>query len=188
MRVPWLRYSSSKAESSPRRQPSTRSGSAAETTSSPSGKLASSEKSRSSKVEKEKPKPPSAHFCSKILSRSSGVTSEVTRFASGKGKARRYPRETAKALLELRAGGASIKTTNLYLSGMKAFCNWMVRDGRLAANPLDHLTGLDPQNDRRHDRRLLDEGELGRVIAAASTSTLVFRRLAGVDLFGKPAN
>src|SRR5437867_11510860 len=49
MRVPWLRYSSSKAESSPRRQPSTRSGSAAETTSSPPGKLASSEKSRLSR-------------------------------------------------------------------------------------------------------------------------------------------
>lgn len=101
--------------------------------------------------------------------------------AKGVGKARRYPRETAQALLELRAGGASIKTTNLYLSGMKAFCNWMVRDGRLAANPLDHLTGLDPQHDRRHDRRLLDEGELGRVIAAADSSNVEFRGLNGKD-------
>ena len=46
--------------------------------------------------------------------------------ANGLGKARRYPRETAQALLELRAGGASVKTTNLYLSGMKAFCNWNI--------------------------------------------------------------
>lgn len=101
--------------------------------------------------------------------------------ATGHGKARRYPKATVEALREKRPSGVSIKTSNLYLSGMKAFCNFLVKDGRMGASPLAHLKGLDPQHDRRHDRRLLDESELGAVIKAASESPVVFRELTGLD-------
>ena len=97
--------------------------------------------------------------------------------ATGMGKARRYPRATVEALREKRERGVSIKTSNLYLSGMKAFCNFLVRDKRMAASPLVHLKGQDPQ----HDRRFLDEGELGSVINAAAKSAIVFRELTGRD-------
>ena len=101
--------------------------------------------------------------------------------ATGNGKARRYPRATVEALRERRDRGVSIKTSNLYLSGMKAFCNWLVRDRRIDANPIIHLKGLDPQHDRRHDRRFLDEAELGSVINAAEKSAVEFRGLTGTD-------
>src|ERR1022692_1456200 len=79
--------------------------------------------------------------------------------AVGQGKARRYPRATVEALRERRDRGVSIKTSNLYLSGVKAFCNFLVRDGRMGSSPLVHLRRQDAQNDRRHDRRFLDEKE-----------------------------
>jgi integrase len=101
--------------------------------------------------------------------------------ANGNGKARRYPRATVETLREKRNQGIGIKTSNLYLSGMKAFCNWLVRDGRMAANPIVHLKGLDPQNDQRHARRYLDEKELGSVIGAATKSAVEFRGLNGTD-------
>jgi integrase len=114
----------------------------------------------------------------------SAVTALVRRHrveASGNGKARRYPRATVETLREKRDRGIAIKTSNLYLSGMKAFCNFLVDDDRMAANPLAHVEGQDPQLDRRHDRRLLDKGELGRLIAAAAKSTVDFRGLRGRD-------
>jgi integrase len=101
--------------------------------------------------------------------------------AMGKGKARRYPRATVESLREKREHGISIKTSNLYLSGIKAFCNFLVRDNRMAVSPLLHLKGEDPQLDRRHDRRFLDEKELGSVINAAAISTVIVRELSGLD-------
>jgi integrase len=101
--------------------------------------------------------------------------------ATGTGKARRYPKATAVALVELRMDGSSIRTCNAYLVSAKAFCNWLVKNGRLMKNPLEHLEGRNTRLDRRHDRRILDEGELRRVIKAASESKATFRGLTGHD-------
>ena len=96
-------------------------------------------------------------------------------------KARRYAKETAARLCELRSKGASIKTCNLHLAAMKSFCRWLVRDRRMRENPLEHLDGGNVKLDRRHDRRILDEGELRSVIEAAEKSECVFRGLDGHD-------
>ncbi len=64
---------------------------------------------------------------------------------------------------------------------MKALCNFLVRDRRMAGSPLAHLRMLDPQHDRRHDRRFLDDVEFGRIIGAAAESEVVFRELTGDD-------
>jgi len=99
----------------------------------------------------------------------------------GNGKRRRYPKETAESLYELRAKGASIKTCNLYLAAMKAFCQWLVRERRLLESPLEYLDGGDVKLDRRHDRRILDEAELRKVMESATHSKVVFRGMTGCD-------
>ena len=101
--------------------------------------------------------------------------------AEGNGKARRYPKVTAERLSELRRRGHSTKTTNLYLAAMKTFCRWLVKNRRMAESPLEHLSGGNVELDRRHDRRMLDEGELRRVMEAARKSDVVFRGLTGRD-------
>src|SRR5262245_43676948 len=90
--------------------------------------------------------------------KASSVPSLVRRHrleARGKGKRRRYPKATAEALRTLRVRGRSVKTSNLYLDGVKAFCAWLVERGRALKNPLAHLSGGNVKADRRHDRRAL---------------------------------
>ncbi len=99
----------------------------------------------------------------------------------GNGKARRYKLSVAMALLALRARGISIRTSNAQLAAIKQFCRWLVHDRRAGASPLEHLAGGNVKSDRRHDRRILDESELGSLIATAMKSTATFRGLAGVD-------
>ena len=99
--------------------------------------------------------------------------------ATGNGKARRYPLETAEALRSLRGRGKSIRTSNVFLASIKQFVRWMVRDRRLAESPLIHLAGGNEKLDRRHIRRPLAVDELRGVIQAAMQSARVFRGLDG---------
>ncbi len=101
--------------------------------------------------------------------------------AVGEGKARRYPKATAEALCEMRGRGVSVRTSNLHLAAVKAFCHWLVKERRMAESPLDHLEGGNVKLDRRHDRRILDEAELRMVIDMAQKSAIVFRDLGGRD-------
>ncbi len=103
--------------------------------------------------------------------------------AEGNGKARRLPRATVEALQERLGRGASVQTTNQYLGHVKAFCAWLVRDNRVAGNPLTHLEPGNHQVDRRHDRRELTEDELHRLLTAACASTRTFRGLTGWDRY-----
>src|SRR5262249_49402282 len=59
--------------------------------------------------------------------------------ATGKGPKRRYPRATVEAVRELASRGHSVQTTNYYLSHLKSFCRWLVKDRRRADNPVAHL-------------------------------------------------
>jgi integrase len=101
--------------------------------------------------------------------------------ATGKGKARRYPKGTAEALRALRTRGQSIKTSNLYLDSIKQFAAWLVQDRRLADNPLAHLSGGNVKLDRRHDRQTLSPNQLAAILDAARTSPATFRGLTGRD-------
>jgi integrase len=102
---------------------------------------------------------------------------------SGQGKARRFPRATAEALQDRLCRGASVETTNQYLSHIKAFCRWLVKDGRMSENPLAHLEAGNVQVDRRHDRRELTEAELRTLLAVTKMSEKSFRVLTGQDRF-----
>jgi integrase len=79
--------------------------------------------------------------------------------------------------------GMSIQTSNFYLSALKQFCRWLVKDRRMSAadNPVLHLSGGNVKLDRRHDRRNLELDELHRVLNTAGSSKRKFRGLAGLD-------
>ena len=74
-----------------------------------------------------------------------------------------------------------IATSNDYLVAIKAFCNWLVRDGRLGHNPLRHLQRLNAETDVRRQRRVLTPDELERLIAAAERSDRILGRMRGHD-------
>jgi integrase len=103
--------------------------------------------------------------------------------AVGKGKARRYPRATVLALQDRLCQGVGVETTNQYLTHLKSFCRWMVKDRRMGENPVAHLEPGNALADRRHDRRELDAGELRRLLVAARDSARRFRGLSGRDRF-----
>ncbi|MHB1426585.1 MAG: helix-turn-helix domain-containing protein [Gemmataceae bacterium] len=103
--------------------------------------------------------------------------------AEGAGKPRRFPRATVEALQERFAKGASIQTTNDYLSALKSFGRWLVKDRRMGENPFEHLSGGNARVDRRHDRRELIADELRQLLAATRASTRTFRGLSGEDRF-----
>ncbi|MFH0947128.1 MAG: site-specific integrase [Planctomycetota bacterium] len=61
----------------------------------------------------------------------------------------------------------AVRTANRHLMAIKAFCKWMVREGRMDSDPLVGLSGGNPNIDRRHERRALSREEIGKLIAAA---------------------
>src|SRR5262249_20273674 len=103
--------------------------------------------------------------------------------AAGQGKARRYPRETAEALLHRLTRGVSVQTTNFYLQAAKQFCHWLLEDRRRGERPPAPLDGGNVRVDRRHDRRELTEGELRSLLEAARAGGRAFRGLTGRDRF-----
>jgi integrase len=103
--------------------------------------------------------------------------------ATGNGRARRFPRETAEALRERLSSGASVQTVNGYLQAIKQFCRWLVKDRRMGESPLAHLQGGNVKTDRRHDRRELEADELRRLLAAARDSKRSFCGPSGRDRY-----
>jgi len=76
--------------------------------------------------------------------------------------------------------GLSIRTSNYYLTAMKGFCRWLVRERRMADNPLTHLETLNAETDIRRRRRVLPADELLRLLAAARNGEPIFG-LSGPD-------
>ena len=73
-----------------------------------------------------------------------------------------------------------IKTANYHTKALKAFLNWMVRDGRAPSNPLEHLAELNAKVDVRRQRRSLPQEDFARLVEAARTGK-PFRKLLGPD-------
>lgn len=68
----------------------------------------------------------------------------------------------------LRDGeGMSVTTGNHYVATVKRFCRWMVRSGRAAESPVEHLSGLNARTDRRRRRRALTPDEQVKLLEAA---------------------
>jgi integrase len=87
----------------------------------------------------------------------------------------------AEWLAEQRQQGMSVQTSNYYLTHIKGFCRWLVRDRRAPDTPLSHLQRGNVNTDRRHDRRELSVEELQKVLQAAQQSAVTFDGLTGPD-------
>ncbi len=71
-------------------------------------------------------------------------------------------------LQELRNGPKqlSYRTSNHHLKAVKLFCNWCVKRGYILESPLQSLHELDPELDRRHERRALSVEEINQLLYA----------------------
>ena len=67
-----------------------------------------------------------------------------------------------------KAGGMSSETANMYLSALRNFCNWLVREKLLVENPVRHLAKWNAEADRSFERRDYSVDELSRFLAAAA--------------------
>jgi integrase len=108
------------------------------------------------------------------LARRGGVAGE------GVGKDMRFPRAGAEALLARRGRGIGAVQSNHYLTSVKGFTRWLVRDGRAAADPLQHLSRMNPDADRRHRRRALTADAFARFTEATAGGAPFFG-LTGPD-------
>ena len=63
----------------------------------------------------------------------------------------------------------SAQTYNAYLQSLKQFCKWMVVEQRASASPIEHLSGLNVQADRRHVRRPLTLDEIHRLLTVTQS-------------------
>ena len=82
------------------------------------------------------------------------------------------------ALAALRASGLSLQSLNHHRAACRAFTRWAWKDGRTVEDALVGLTGYNPREDRRHDRRTLAVEELRRLIASAQRGES-YRRMTG---------
>jgi integrase len=78
------------------------------------------------------------------------------------------------ALAALRDSGLSLETCNHHRASIRAFVRWARADGRLRDDPMVGVTGFNAQEDVRHERRVLSENELARLIQTAETGPEVY--------------
>lgn len=71
-----------------------------------------------------------------------------------------------------REKGRGARSTNSYREALMAFCNWCLRAGRLAVNPIVGVTKINERTDKRHHRRALTEAEMLALLEAARTRPL----------------
>jgi integrase len=101
---------------------------------------------------------------------------------AGKGRARRYSRDTVLALQDRLCRGTGPATCNHYLHAVKGFTRWLaeMRPPRLPFDPLAGLHGQNAKVDVRRLRRALRPDVFSRFIEATAAGK-PFRGLTGAD-------
>ena len=84
----------------------------------------------------------------------------------------KYPSDLSAAriaswLADQRTKGMGAATSNHYLTAVKGFCAWLVRERRMTANPLAHLSRLNAETDVRRERRTLAADVFAELVEAA---------------------
>ncbi len=99
----------------------------------------------------------------------------------GRGKTRRFSRETVETLRSFKDRGRSAQTSNHYLQAFHQFARWLTDNGRIERNPFTRLKPLNARLDTRRRRGELTTDEVGALLAAASTSTVLLFGLGGEE-------
>jgi integrase len=90
----------------------------------------------------------------------------------------RFLRDRRERRDQWAPSGLSAQTSNGYLQAIREFLGWAVRSGLMAEDPLRVLRPMNPQLDRRRERRALTADEL-RALLAATESAPSFRAISG---------
>jgi integrase len=90
------------------------------------------------------------------------------------------PTAVVQYLAERRQQGLSIQSSNHYLTAIKQFARWMVRERRAPESPLVHLSRQNAKLDVRRKRRILEPQQFQAFIAAARVGE-PFNILTGHD-------
>jgi excisionase family DNA binding protein len=101
--------------------------------------------------------------------------------ATGQGKARRFSKATVEALQDRLCQGISVQTSNYFVTHLRTFGRWLVRNRRLPDNPFILLETGRTQLDRRHDRRELTTAQMRSLYVITLNSQRSFRGLTGED-------
>ena len=83
-------------------------------------------------------------------------------------------------LAELRRSGRSTASSNHYLTAMKMFINWMVKDRRTPDNPIAGMSKQNTDTDRRRVRRPLSLDEFDQLLQSAAAGPDI-QRISGPD-------
>lgn len=84
-------------------------------------------------------------------------------------------------LARRRRDGASHRTVNADLAAIRSLCRWLVQRHRMLRDPTTSLEALNVHEDRRRERRALNDGEAQALIDATFASQRAFRNLAGPE-------
>lgn len=76
-------------------------------------------------------------------------------------------------IADQKTEGMSAQTINHYLRAVKGFCGWLVKEKRITENPVTHLPILNVKTDRRVERRALTVDEIGGLLAATESGSVV---------------
>lgn len=90
------------------------------------------------------------------------------------------PSRFQSALAAVRANGAALRTVHHYTRQFKGFSRWLVKDGRARFDPVAYVSPINPDPDRRRERRSLSGVELGRIVRAAESGATRYG-LSGPD-------
>ena len=84
------------------------------------------------------------------------------------------PERIQSSLAALRDAGKSNQTVNHYRAALRAFVRWLADKGRLRGNPMRGVKGFNAEEDPRHERRILTDDELSRLIRTAEYGPAVY--------------
>ncbi len=86
----------------------------------------------------------------------------------------------SRFLADLREKGRSPRTLNSYLTAIKGYSRWLVRDYRSERDVFAHLSRINEQSDRRHERRHITQKQFANLIRETKKAP-PFRGLSGPD-------
>jgi integrase len=84
-------------------------------------------------------------------------------------------------LKDKRRGGLGVSSSNHYVTALRNFGNFLLKDRRHPENPFVHLEKLNAAVDVRRERRVLCHEETSLILEAALQSPRTFKRLCGPD-------
>jgi integrase len=104
---------------------------------------------------------------------------KLSRPGTGEARGRTFTRAEVEELLARRRG-IGIVTSNNYVTAIKHFSRWLVKDGRAENDPLAMIARLNPDVDLRRPRRVLREERFALLVEATGKG-VAFRGIGGPD-------